>query len=607
MADKLDKSNEINLDELDKELEQEINLDALDAELAAEQPIDDVSLAESSLRGLGQGISMGSGDEMAGGIGATLGLGPDREIQDLSESQALRQQLAQKELMDFNSEGLSPEDEATQRSFLEGQANLDPESEFGIRYRMIRDRTREQDLAAQEANPWAYGAAELGGGVATSVIPGLGALKGAKGLAGAGKLAGQGAVVGALEGAGRSEADLTQGEVGDFASDVVTDAAIGGALGGTIGGLGKLAGKGINKLTDAKTADRLAMNSMMPKKNIKKSLISSPNNVAPGARILDEGKMKSFTGRDKITRNLREAKAESYKRLDDLYKSEGLTIDRLDLYSDLMKRAEDARDVGMNSKLQGLFEKEAKNSLSKKMQKPMTKLIKAETDLANIEDAINAGYKSKAQLQPNIDKLKADKDYLQKQLVKLDEPKMASEIRSRRSQLDQEAIANQQVKDSNKKSLSDGVREIEEDLLVSPSGKAEKSVYSELSAAKDMVEDAAVSSKGKWELPRSRMLAGSIGDTVGGIVGGPVGGIVGVGVGVGVESLHRRFGKQLAAVGIKRGSKLMNSKYGEMFRKAAERSGPDGIASTHFLLQQTDPKYREAHQKDQEKNKDKQR
>lgn len=101
-------------------------------------------------------------------------------------------------------------------------------------YRQSRDEARANDRAAEEAHPLAYGAGEIGGGIASSFVPGLGAAgAGAK----LGAVALRGAAQGALMGVGSSEADLTQGDV----VGVARDAAVSGALGGATAGIaGKL-------------------------------------------------------------------------------------------------------------------------------------------------------------------------------------------------------------------------------------------------------------------------------------------------------------------------------------------------------------------------------
>lgn len=85
-------------------------------------------------------------------------------------------------------------------------------------YTQSRDEARASNSKAQEANPWTYGAGELGGGVATLLVPGAAGV--GAGLKGAAALGAAGAL-------GSSNADLTKGEVGG----ALLDTAIGGTIG----------------------------------------------------------------------------------------------------------------------------------------------------------------------------------------------------------------------------------------------------------------------------------------------------------------------------------------------------------------------------------------
>lgn len=119
-----------------------------------------------------------------------------------------------------------------------GEAALNPSTYSGVdealaNYTKSRDESRANYKAAEEANPNTYMAGNVGGGVATSLIPILGA---GKGVATLGSLIGTGAKVGGLAGLGESKADLTQGEVGQAAKDTALGAGIGAATSGIIGG-----------------------------------------------------------------------------------------------------------------------------------------------------------------------------------------------------------------------------------------------------------------------------------------------------------------------------------------------------------------------------------
>lgn len=95
----------------------------------------------------------------------------------------------------------------------------------GWDYSGRRDKIRDEYAAAEAANPAAFRAGQVVGGVGTALIPGLGI---GKGLAGAIKT---GAAVGAAQGLGESEADLTEGELGEAARDVALGAGVGAGAG----------------------------------------------------------------------------------------------------------------------------------------------------------------------------------------------------------------------------------------------------------------------------------------------------------------------------------------------------------------------------------------
>lgn len=147
--------------------------------------------AESGALGFTQGATFGFGDEIAGGLLATVA---------------------------------------------KLQGNPKP---FKQLYESERDSQRGLLKEAQANNPKSFIGGEVGGSVATSFIPGLGIAKGATTAAKIGKTA----ALGGLAAAGLSEADPTKSpdELGSFAKDVAGGAALGGALQGAGIALGKAA------------------------------------------------------------------------------------------------------------------------------------------------------------------------------------------------------------------------------------------------------------------------------------------------------------------------------------------------------------------------------
>jgi hypothetical protein len=149
--------------------------DPLDSYLAArEPPKPPPGKVESFLRGARSGVTFGFGDELAGALESVL---------------------------------------------------------TGKEYGKARDEARALDKAAKEANPGTYLAGEIGGGVASAVVPGGAIVKGA----GVAANIARGAGAGILAGIGSSEADLTKGDVEGIVKDAATSGLVGGVVGGVVG------------------------------------------------------------------------------------------------------------------------------------------------------------------------------------------------------------------------------------------------------------------------------------------------------------------------------------------------------------------------------------
>lgn len=146
----------------------------------------DISKTESALRGAAQGATLGFADELAG-AGETAGktLLGDEQIEDIVKN-----------------------------------------------YKKHRDESRKNFKLAEETNPKTYLAGNVGGGLATALVPGASALTGIGGMA----------LAGGVAGLGTSDSDLTNPSLQNIENAAI-DTGKGAALGGVIG----LAGKGISK------------------------------------------------------------------------------------------------------------------------------------------------------------------------------------------------------------------------------------------------------------------------------------------------------------------------------------------------------------------------
>lgn len=107
-------------------------------------------------------------------------------------------------------------------------------------YTQARDESRANYKAAEEANPNTYLAGEIGGGLATMAVPGVGALgtaaKGAKGLKGLAQVAAGSGLIGGVSAAGASEAE----DVKELGMDALQGTAFGAAFGGALHSAGKV-------------------------------------------------------------------------------------------------------------------------------------------------------------------------------------------------------------------------------------------------------------------------------------------------------------------------------------------------------------------------------
>lgn len=125
-----------------------------------------------------------------------------------------------------------------ERSTAEEQ--MSPRERLLASYRAHRDASRQQEKEARERSPIASVAGDFGGALMVPAASGAryiaqGATAGARAL----RAAEAGMLAGSAYGAGTSEADLTKGEVGEFAKDVATGGTVGGATGGVLTGAGQ--------------------------------------------------------------------------------------------------------------------------------------------------------------------------------------------------------------------------------------------------------------------------------------------------------------------------------------------------------------------------------
>lgn len=159
----------------------------------------------------------------------------ENKLGTTSEGESLLRGAAQGATFGFADEIAGAYDTAKKTAF--GDKKF---SELPSTYREERDLSRALHEKAAQDNPGLYTAGEIGGGIASSFVPGGAALNAAKGAKLGTQLIKAG-TTGALAGLGSSSADLTKGEVGKALEDTVTGGMTGVTTQGALSGLGKVA------------------------------------------------------------------------------------------------------------------------------------------------------------------------------------------------------------------------------------------------------------------------------------------------------------------------------------------------------------------------------
>lgn len=167
----------------------------------------DISELDSAARGAAQGLTFGLADEAVGAANNPVG--------------ALKE-IANKFGADFSDEDIEE-------------------------YKRQRDESRKNFEAAQKANPMSYGAGEIGGGIATAFIPGVGAIGAAGKAATLGGKVAAGAAAGLRQGAITGLGMSNEESLGGIAKDT----AIGAGAGAVVGGAIPVVGAGIKKAIEA--------------------------------------------------------------------------------------------------------------------------------------------------------------------------------------------------------------------------------------------------------------------------------------------------------------------------------------------------------------------
>lgn len=248
---------------------------------------------EALLRGGAQGVSLGFADEVAGGLGA---------LKEAAKKQTLSDAVKD--------------------------------------YIKSRDEYRTGDSAAKSAHPYAYGGAQLAGGVASAFVPGLG-------LGKAATLGGrtlQAAKLGGVIGLGNSEADSVAGAAGD----TLKGAALGGIIHPAIEGV---VAPAISRLVSGRTAEDLAVRHLRPTPQLARAL--GPERLREvGREALDSGAIGFGQKAESTAANLADLSEASGAVKGDIVNNSSSKIDPFQVAENFDKRViEPLRGTAENQEL----------------------------------------------------------------------------------------------------------------------------------------------------------------------------------------------------------------------------------------------------------------
>ena len=168
---------------------------------------------------------------------------PYSESEEMSTLEAMARGAAQGLTFDFADEIMG----ASQA----GIGALQGEGDYSELYKKYRDAQRKQMEQAAEESPIAYYGSDIAAGIIPALFTGgatAAATIGKQGLkAGAKQALKVGAGMGLATGAGASKADLTEGEIGDFAKDTAIGGILGAGLGAATPAMAKVGGKVLGK------------------------------------------------------------------------------------------------------------------------------------------------------------------------------------------------------------------------------------------------------------------------------------------------------------------------------------------------------------------------
>lgn len=508
------------------------------------------SQAGAAMRGGAQGITFGYADEATAGVGGLI-------------------------------------------DWAQGKLGMRGDISLSDAYHTRRDAIRMADAKAEDEFPKTFVGGQVGGGLLTAFVPGLGAMNAVKG-AGVAQTAIKGAAAGALAGTGSAR------EITDIPDEGVKGALLGGAIGGGAKIAGKMAGAIADKLKPAKVGSVL-LNA--PEQAIER-YIKNPEAVKaarPRAEIVEkdflprveklgeEATLGSQTSREILKAEGamiptdRLAEVYDTKAQEILKRSEGIIDDPQ--VAAALRYLESTRDMLRNAEV-----KEVSTNRVKDMLQSLDKRIEFETapgQKAQIDDVI------RGDVRKNLDKLlKGDSPAYAQQMETV-----ARDTRTLKGVSD--LARTPQGFDALLKRTQRGTAPHQMEALKAFDARTGGGLIQELenSATKDAL------AKGATNGSRNVNLFGAAGDAIGeaagGIAGKYVGRVVGLLQGATIDKYGPAMAKNIVDGAVKL-ERLLESSQGikELGKYAgplltAAREGNQSLATTHAFLTATDPTYRQ--------------
>lgn len=413
------------------------------------------------------------------------------------------------------------------------KAKGDPRT-FGELYKQYRDESRANFKRAEEANPKSYMAGNVGGAIATAAIPGMG-----------GATLGKLALQGAAQGLGSSEADLTEGEVGQ----ALKDTAIGAGTGAAIGGAGKALSAGaskaapyVNKLMGKAAsgleegAERLAVKATGATGNQAMKFSDDA-----GRQLLDRGLVRAGDNAAKIAERVGAAS-------DDAGRAIGEALEQLEAKG--ATASVDNVVTALESKIDDLAQTPGNERIIKQLQ-------------AEVDNLYNRGQSNLPITQGEIAKrnFQGQTNYFSPEAEKKASSQVANAFKEEVEQAAQKA-----------------------DPTTANLFKQEKETYGLLAPIKEAAE--------KRAAQQAQSPFGGLTDIVAGTAGGPKG----LAAKFAIEQVGRRAASTSAVLSDNLAKALKATpqafgRFAKPLQEAAQRGG-NALAATHFVLQQTQPEYR---------------